>query len=128
MSFTYSESLDTDLARVRFAIGDTESGAGVLPTGSNIPDATLNALIAREGSWGAAAAAACESLARTWSKIAASQSIGGRSESNQQVANFRQMAQDLRAQYGGAVGGLQAGVVALDFSAKGDDTVISEDD
>lgn len=123
MAFTYTGNLDTDLDRVRFEIGDTVADAGVMPNGANIPDATINALIAREGSWGAAAAAACEALARHWSKIAASQSVGGRSESNQQAQNFRTMAQDLRAQHGGANSGLQAGVIALDFQTKGDDEI-----
>lgn len=104
MAFTYVGDLSTDLDKLRFEIGDTVSGAGVLPDGSNIPDATLNAVLTQEGSVGLAAARVCESLARAWTKIAASISVGSRSESNQQVANWTAQAEQLRQQYGQRAG------------------------
>lgn len=100
MAFTYIGDLSTDLDKLRFEIGDTVSGTGVLPDGSNIPDATLNAVLTQEGSVGLAAARVCESLARAWAKIAASISVGSRSESNQQVTNWTEQANELRKQYG----------------------------
>lgn len=100
MAFTYIGDLSTDLDKLRFEIGDTVSAAGVLPDGSNIPDATLNAVLTQEGSVGLAAARVCESLARAWAKIASSQSVGGRSEANNQVTNWSNQAQELRRQFG----------------------------
>lgn len=100
MAFTYTGALDTDLDKLRFELGDNVSGVGVLPDGSNIPDATLNAVLTQEGSVGLAAARICESLARAWSKIAASISVGSRSESNQQANNWLVQAKELRAVYG----------------------------
>jgi hypothetical protein len=108
MAFTYTGALDTNLDILRFEIGDTVSGAGVLPDGTNIPDATLNAVIAAEGSVGLAAARVCEALARHWTRVAASQTVGSRSEANQQMANFRALAQDLRKRYGGDASGFVA--------------------
>ena len=56
MAFTYSStSLSTDLAKVRLAIGDTTSGAGPRPDGSNFTDEELNVFItealAAGGTW-----------------------------------------------------------------------------
>ena len=46
MAFTYTGDLTTDLDSLRFMIGDTVSGAGGLPDSTNIPNATLNAILA----------------------------------------------------------------------------------
>ncbi len=130
MAFTYDTS--TDIGKVRFEIGDTTYGAGVKPSGANLTDAEIQLLITREGSCGAASAAACEILARHWSHIPDSASMGGtgassRSRSNNQVQHFRDMARDLRAQYGGGAI-LQAGVIALDFMEKdADDTTVLDE-
>ena len=113
MAFTYTGDLTTDLDSLRFTIGDTVSGAGVLPDSTNIPDATLNAILTQEGSVGLAAARICESMARHWARMAESVTVGARSETNKQAATWRQMGIDLREQYGG--GGTQAGLFAVDM-------------
>ncbi len=51
MTFTYDENLATDLALVRFHIGDTNVN------GAYLQDATIDALVTSEGSVGAAAIA-----------------------------------------------------------------------
>ena len=111
MAFTYTGALDTDLDKLRFEIGDTVSGSGVLPDGTNIPDATLTAIITAEGSVGLAAARVCESMARHWARVASSIAVGARSETNKQAEMWRTMAQDLRLQYGG--GGTQSGMFSV---------------
>ncbi len=99
MAFTYDTS--TDIGKVRFEIGDTTYGAGVKPSGANLTDAEIQLLLTREGTFGCAAAAACEILARHWSHIPDSASMKERSRANNQVMHFRDAAKDLRAQYGG---------------------------
>lgn len=111
MTFLYDNTLITDLGRLRFEIGDIVSGAGVLPDSTNIPDETLNAILAQEGSVGLAAARICESMARHWARMAEGVTVGARSETNKQAAAWRQMGLDLREQYGG--GGTQAGLFSV---------------
>jgi hypothetical protein len=118
MALTYLGSLTTDLDLVRFEIGDTVSGSGPLPGSvSNFTDAELNALIAREGSWGRAAAAACETLARRWAQIADTDSGPIHQALGDRTDMWAKRAQELRALYGGGPT-LQAGVIALDITQK----------
>jgi hypothetical protein len=102
VSYTYD--LDTDVGLVRLELDDTTQGAGVKPDGSNFSDEELQVLLDREESVMRAAAAACEILARAWSRMA-SLSLGSRSEQVGQVAEqWKQRGQELRGQYGGASG------------------------
>ena len=108
MAFNYDPT--TDIGKTRLEIGDTDFGAGVKPSGKNFTDAEIQLLLTREGTWGRAAAAACEILARHWSRIPDSASTGskiagGRSRSNQQVAHFRDAAKELRQLHGGGNNG-----------------------
>lgn len=60
--------MPTDRDRVRFHIRDTVFDSGPLPNDSNFEDDELDALIAVEGLWQRAVAAAFETLASAWRK------------------------------------------------------------
>ena len=74
MTFTYSAAVDTDLAKVRMAIGDTSAttDAGVKPDGTNFSDEELNALITAGGSWQRGVVAALTVLANAYAAKARS--------------------------------------------------------
>lgn len=76
MSFSYSSSLATDRDKVRFFIGDTVSGSGVKPSGANLSNEEIDALVTLAGSWQGAAALACRGLASSWMNEANSVKIG----------------------------------------------------
>ena len=128
MAFTFDPTLVTELSQLRAEIGDDVLNAGVLPDGANIPDATLLALLASEGSVGLAAARIAEMLSRKWARTASSISIGSRSESYGQSERWLAIALSLRQRYGGGAS-LRAGVIALDFAAHddGDTTLLDTD-
>ncbi len=114
MAFTYDATVSTDLAKVRLAIGDTVSGTGVKPDGTNFTDAELNAMITAEGTWGRAAAAACETLAATWAR-AVDIALGPRKESLSQVSKaYADQSKQLRSRYGGTGRMYVAGVIRKD--------------
>jgi hypothetical protein len=100
MAFTFTDDLSTDLARLRFAVGDNISGMGIQPDGSNVADATMNALIAAEGTWQLAAVRVCETMAQHWRRMAnvtagpINQQLGDRAD------GWQKSADDLRAKYG----------------------------
>ncbi len=99
MSFTYD--LATDIGKVRFEIGDTTSGTGVKPDGSNITDEELQVVLTREGSTGRATAAACEALARMYARFV-DLTVGPHREALSQASEaYARQAQELRRQYGG---------------------------
>ncbi len=103
MAFTYDTT--TDLGKLRFEIGDTTSGTGVKPDGTNLTDAELTLLLTREGTVGLATCAVCEILARHWSRMA-SVTVGARSETMADVAKaWAERAKELRVQYGGSATG-----------------------
>lgn len=102
MAFTFADDLSTDLAKTRFNIGDTSSGAGVLPGAANLTDATVGAAITAQGSVGAASVWLCKRIAARWAVIASQKSMGGRSEANTQVDNFLKLADSLAVEYGQA--------------------------
>ena len=114
MTFTYDlASADADtlaVSKIRLEIGDTVSGTGVLPSGTNLTDEELLVWYERENSdVMRAAAAACEALARTWRR-AADVGIGPRKESLSQVAaGYAADAKRLREQYGGGTSAFSAG-------------------
>ena len=76
MSFSYSPSLSTDRDKVRFFIGDTVSGSGPKPSGVNLSNEEIDALVTLAGSWQSAAALACRALASSWMNEANSVKIG----------------------------------------------------
>lgn len=67
MPVTYDPSLTTDLDRVRFHLGDTDTRYA-LPEDANFDDGELLGLISLEGTWQRAVAAGFEALASAWSK------------------------------------------------------------
>jgi hypothetical protein len=62
VAFTFASNLSTDLAKVRFHIGDTDAD------GYYLQDETINALITSEGSVGAAAIACIKYIISQLSK------------------------------------------------------------
>lgn len=106
MTFTYD--LSTDIGAMRLELGDTTSGSGVKPDGTNLTDEELQVLLTREGTVMTACAAACELLARHWARVA-NISVGSRREDLSSVAEqWSKQARQLREQYGGAAGSVQA--------------------
>ena len=68
MAVTYKSDLADDISRVRFALRDMSDGSGPLPNNANFSDGEIEELIALEGGWRCAVAAAFEALASAWSK------------------------------------------------------------
>jgi hypothetical protein len=99
MSFTYdAESLSTDLARVRLAIGDTTDvrftpSAGVRPDGSNFSDEELAVYISAAGSWQKAVPQVLRALANQWAAHARRKDYDGHI-----VEDMTRVAAELRAQ------------------------------
>ncbi len=131
MTFTYLGTLATDLDKVRFHIGDTTASSGVKPADANFTDAELDGLVALEGSWPRAVAAAFETLAALWSRHATF-NAGATSVSLSDIAaQYRQSAADWRARYGSASAyssGSSAVTRADAYSSDIDATTTSDDD
>lgn len=101
----YTTDPDTEIGEVRMELGDDVQGDGVRPDGSNLTDAQIQVLLDREGSVMRAVAAACELLARQWTRVA-NISIGPRSEQLGVVSEqWAKRGEKLRAQYGGGGSG-----------------------
>jgi hypothetical protein len=113
MAFSYV--LSTDIGKVRLEIGDTVSGVGVRPDGSNLTDAEVEYFLTQEGSVGRAVARACEVLATMWAGLA-DLTVGPRHEALGAVAQrYAERAQRLRVQHGGTeVGALAVGMIRQD--------------
>ncbi len=112
MTITYNTA--TDLGKCRLAIGDTVDGTGVKPDGTNFTDAEVQIFLDAEGTWGRAAAAACETLATWWAR-AVDVGVGPRRESLSQVsAAYAKQGKQLRAQHGGSGRIFVAGVIRAD--------------
>lgn len=107
MAFTYD--LTTALGQVRLALGDTTSGTGVRPDGTNFSDAEIQVFIDLENSVDLAVARACDVLATQWATVADLQ-VGPRREALGAIAErYGERAKSLR----GAV--LVTGYVSLNF-------------
>jgi len=110
----FTTDLETEIGEVRMELGDDVQGEGVRPDGANLTDTQIQKLLDREGSVMLAVAAACELLARQWSRVA-NITVGPRSEQLGNVAaEWQKRAEKLRAQHGGAGAGgfsIQAGRV-----------------
>ncbi len=114
MGFTYDIGLADDVSKVRLELGDEVCGNGIKPDGGNFDDSELSYWLTREGSVMRAVAAACEALARSWSKVA-TLSVGPRREELSQVArSWADRAKELRRQYGGDAMAFSAGLVRQD--------------
>lgn len=111
----FTTDLTTDIGVVRFELGDDVELQGVLPDSRNLTDGQVQALLDREGSVMRAVAAACETLARQWARVA-NISVGGRSESLGAVAEqWSKRGTELRRQYGGGgAGGFSIGAKRTD--------------
>ena len=108
MAFTYDSRISSDRDRVRLYIRDTVSGSGPLPNDANFEDAEIDGLIAAEGTWQTAVAAAFETLAGAWARFPSFSESGGLSVNRSDIAkSYQQQAQDWRKKYG--VAGTLAG-------------------
>jgi len=91
MSFSYTlgsgDARTAAVARVRLELGDTVSGAGVLPNGGNLSDEEIGVYLDLYGNdnVGLAVNALAGVLARQWSTLA-DVTVGPRSEKLSQVA------------------------------------------
>jgi hypothetical protein len=95
MSFTYD--LTTEVGQVRLEIGDNEYQNGAKPDSTNFRDDEIQIWLTREGSVLLASAAACEALARLWSRMA-DITVGPRRENYSTVAGrYADQAAALRA-------------------------------
>lgn len=138
MSFTYSPtSLTTNLAKVRLAIGDTTSGAGPRPDGSNFTDEELNVFIvdavAAGGTWRSAVPQVLRILANQYASAAKKTDDAEISEDLTQTASqLRQQAKEFEstitaAGAQAASGGLTAGVITFGnyvYKVQDDGTVV----
>lgn len=115
----FTNDTDSDIGLVRLEIGDDEDGDGVKPNGKNFTDAQIQVWLDREGSVMCAAAAACEALARQWTRVA-NIAVGQRKEdSGETAAKWRAEAERLRSQYGGGgSGGFSIGMKRADGYAE----------
>lgn len=124
MTFTYSStSLATDLAKVRLTIGDTTSGAGPRPDGSNFSDEELavfiDAAIAAGGTWRNAAPPVLRVLANQYAAAAKRTDDAEISEDlTRTAAELRAQAKDFEATITAAgaqasAGGFEVGVMTL---------------
>lgn len=137
MSFTYSSTnLSSNLARVRLAIGDTTSGTGPRPDGSNFTDEELSVFItdavAAGGTWRNAVPPILRILANQYAAAAKKTDDAEISEDLTQTSReLRQQAKEFEANItsagAAASGGLTAGVLTLGsymYEVQSDGTVV----
>lgn len=109
MTFTYDlSSVDEDLlaiSTVRLELGDTVSGTGVRPNGTNLTDEEISMWLDAEGSVVMRGVArACEALARMWAPVV-DITVGPQREALSKVADaWAKQAEQLRDTYGGSSG------------------------
>jgi hypothetical protein len=114
---TYAGDLTTDLDRVRFYIGDTVLGAGPKPLDTNFTDAEIAGLLAIEGTWQRATAAAFETLASLWAKHVTFGADGMSASLSNVAEQYRASAKEWRQKYGGgSTSGSQAVIRADGYS------------
>lgn len=105
MSFSYDETAlaTSALFRVRFMIGDTEQGAGVLPNSANYTDEAIEYQLTRAGQDDTAAAVALLRLAgQRWTRLPQSFSADGLSVNRgDMLAKLSQAADELESSLGG---------------------------
>lgn len=130
MTFTYdlasADPVIARLSRVRLLIGDTVENAGVLPSGANLQDEEITALITAEQGVGGGAAAAMELISTRYANAVDVRS-GDVSKSQSQIAKSwsqraaAQRSSNLRT-YLAATGGGSAGLsVNVTYESSTDD-------
>lgn len=122
MPITYD--LTTDAGKVRLHLGDTVDGVGPRPDKRNFSDAEITYLLAAETTVTAAVALGFETLSGEWAAYSIQEREGDVSYDAKGLAEvYAELADDWRDKPDGGNGSgtLQAGVIALDFMAKGDD-------
>lgn len=113
MAFTYDIS-STDattavISQIRLRIGDNVQGAGVYPTGTNFTDEELLFFYSSElSNVDRAVAAACETMARVWSRMSDIQTGDVSKRSSNVAKEWRAEAARLRSIYGTTGGAGQA--------------------
>jgi IPT/TIG domain len=114
---TYSDALTTDMDKVRFHIGDKVVNAGPQPLDANFSDQELNGLLAIEGTWQRATAAAFETLAALWAKHVNFGADGMSASLSNVAEQYRASAKEWRQKYGGGeTSGSQAVIRADGYS------------
>lgn len=117
MALTYSDALTLDRDKVRFAIGDKVVNAGPQPADANFSDGEIAGLIAIEGTWQRAVAAAFETLAALWAKHVTFGADGMSASLSNVAEQYRALAQEWRQKYGGGeTSGSQAVIRADGYS------------
>jgi len=116
MTFTYDNTLSTDLAVTRFNLSDISSGDGPYPDKTNFPDETINALLTSEGSTTGATAACFEALSTAWASYALSEKGVNDAFDGKGVSKiFKVLADDWRAKAGGGARAPSSGVMRGDW-------------
>lgn len=101
MAFTYDDALTTDLAKVRFWIGDTAEGNGPKPSDGNFTDAELSGLITLSGNWQRAVYAALMALVSAWRRHPTFRTESGFAINNTDIAKgYHEQAIDWAKKYG----------------------------
>lgn len=126
MPFNYN--VDTDVGKVRFEIGDTVSGSGILPDGSNFQDEEIDTILTDEGSIGRASARLLEVAANRYAGLV-DITVGPRRERLSQAAEgFAKRAEAMRDEHGGgAAKTVSASVIRVDGFSKRTASDISVD-
>lgn len=130
MAFTYTldspDATTAAVARVRLEIGDSVSGAGVLPDGSNLSDEEITIyLVQHENDVALTVSALAGVLARRWA-TQADVTVGPRSEKLSQVAQAweRQAAATTGSAGGAALGSFALQPVRVDgFSERAGEAI-----
>lgn len=108
--FTYdlssTDPLTVEIAKARFALGDTTEDRGPRANGTNISDEELTMVLDGQGTLGSAnrpmmaVAALCDMLARDWSKVPSITAISRSQQYGAIAAEWAKRAAELRLQYG----------------------------
>lgn len=113
MAFSYSSSLESDLDRVRFAIGDVTRSTGPKPDGANFSDEEIEALLVTEGSVDGAAAALFEALLALWSGHVSFTADGVQVSTSHIADRYERQATAMRERSGTGGSGRRASAMAL---------------
>ncbi len=117
MAFTYTDTLLTDIDKVRFWIQDTIESKGPLPDNRNFSDAEVNGLLSIESSWQQAVAAGFETLSAAWAKETSFTVYNGAFSRSEAVKAYRDLAKTWRERYGDADTATdEVGSKSIDFS------------
>ncbi len=122
MTWTFDDTLSTDLAKVRFLSGDVDT------TDQQVANETITGLLTMYGNVFRAAASVCRSLASRYSRQSDSAMDDMRKSLSQRAKAYAERANELETQAGsalgiGAVPTIYAGGISiLDKSIQTDDT------